>query len=670
MRIQSAPTLLLTLLSSLLTSLGNESSGLPYFQVTGQHQESTPRLLPLEATHAEVAIAGPLAQVTLTQTFSNGGSAPVDATYLFPASTGAAVHGMTVTIGDRVIAAEIEEKQTAQKIFQEAKKDSKTAALLEQHRPNLFQVSVARILPGDEIKVQLHYSELLKSDDNVYQYVLPTTFGPRYGHPSAVSKVTANPFLAEGEPSGTDFSLNLLLTSGLPLQSVDSPSHVIEVAFTSKQSARLSWEGSTTDPGNDRDVIVHYRLADEAIESGLLLHQGEDENFLQLTLQPPARVTPAHIPPRDYLFLIDVSGSMKGFPLTTTKELFGKLCGDLRQDDTFNMLLFAGSSRTLSDHPLPATRANITRALGFLAAERGGGGTELLGALKKGLQMPQTRDGSRSLVVISDGFINFEADAFQLVRENLHHTNLFAFGIGSSVNRHLIEGLAAVGDGEPFIVTKPSQAEATSERFQQYLSAPVLTNIEVTTDGCEVTDLEPSQLRDLFANRPLSLTAKWTGPPRGRLTVSGLTGGGETWTQSLDLAESAKENGLTHPALRPLWARERVRHLADYAKLSGKTEAIAEVTNLGLQYSLLTPWTSFVAVDSQVRKTDQPAQLAHQPNALPAGVGSSAVTSPHLYTTANTQPLVKNGSVPEPGPVALILLTLVVILFPRRRPAS
>lgn len=661
-------TLLLVAIAGTLTSQANETSLLPYFQVNHSHDDSAHQVLPLESTHAEVTIAGPLAQVTLTQTFTNEGSEPLDATYLFPASTGAAVHGMTMTLGERTIAAKIQEKEEAKKTFQKAQSESKSAALLEQHRPNLFQMSVARILPGDEIEVQLHYSELLKPEDNVYQFVFPTTFGPRFGKGSHATTTVANPFLEEGQNSSTRFSLNLVLSSGLPLQSVESPSHAVEIDFTSKQSAQLSWKGKNSDPGNNRDLIINYRLADEAIESGLLLHEGDTENFLQLTVQPPARVTPEHIPPRDYLFVIDVSGSMRGFPLDTTKQLFQNLCDGLRPSDTFNMLLFAGGSRTLSEKPLPATREHVANAIAFLDGQSGHGSTQLVDALKNAIAMPQERDGSRSLLVITDGFINFEADAFELIRKNIGQANLFSFGIGSSVNRHLIEGLATVGQGEPFIVTKPSEAESISNRFQKYISSPVLAHIKVTTEGCKVSDFEPAHTRDLFANRPLSLTAKWSGEPKGTITLSGITGGGKTWSQALDLAEAVQKTGKEHPSLRPLWARERVRHLSDYAGLSGEKDTIAEVANLGLKYSLLTPWTSFVAVDTVSRKTDSTPKLAHQPNALPEGVTNTAMPSASSsITNKSTQPLVKNGSVPEPGPLALLLVTVFVIFFPRHR---
>ncbi|MDP0490320.1 MAG: VIT domain-containing protein [Verrucomicrobiota bacterium JB023] len=647
-------------------AIASEPTLAPYFQLSGHRDAQS--VLPLESTHASVSIAGTIAQVELTQTYTNEGAVPIDASYLFPASTRAAVHGMTMTIGDRTITAEIQEKTEAKKTFAKAKSENKSASLLEQQRPNLFQMSVARILPGDEITVVLNYSEMLIPEDNIYQFVLPTTFGPRYsqgGAPEPTQPVP-NPFLTEGLPSPASFTVDLSLSSGLPIQSVDSPSHQLTVDYSSANSAKLSWRGQPRDPGNNRDLIINYQLVDHAIESGILLHRDKKENFLNITVQPPERVTPANIPPRDYLFVIDVSGSMGGFPLDTSKELIKNLARKLRPIDTFNLLFFAGSSQTLFQEPKPATRENVEDALNFLSSQQGGGGTELTAALRKALKQKQAREGSRSILVITDGFIDFEAKTFDLIRRNLSRANLFAFGIGSSVNRHLIEGMAVAGDGEPFIVTKPSEAERVSQQFCEAISSPILTDIKIETQGCQISAWEPNKPRDLFANRPLSINAKWSGRPQGQITISGLTGNGQRWKQTLDLAEAAEKNGLQQPALRPLWARERVRRLADYAGLTKDHDLIGEVTNLGLTYSILSPWTSFVAVDTISRPTDQEPQLAHQPNPLPQGVSNAAMPSSSI-TSSGAAAVVTNGSVPEPSTVSLIFITLLSITLHRRR---
>jgi Ca-activated chloride channel family protein len=494
--------------------------------------------------------------------------------------------------------------------------------------------------------------------------VYPTVVGPRYSDrsasdPDATShEWVANPFLAEGEEPAAGFELNLALQAGMPIQSMSCSSHQAPVEFTGETSARLRISGH--DAAN-RDVIVRYQLAGQQIASGLMLHEGENENFFLLNVQPPKRVLPEHIPPRDYVFVLDVSGSMGGFPLDMAKSLFNDLISSLRVEDSFNILLFAGSSESLSRSPLSATPENVRSGIAFLEERHGGGGTELVPALTRAIQLPGQEGRSRSFIVITDGFVSMEADAFRVLRTHLGQANLFALGIGSSVNRHLIEGLATVGHGEPFVVTRPAEAGVVANRLRDCISSPVLASIELRVDGLRIDTMEPGVPRDVFASRPLTIAGRYLGASKGTITVSGRTGGGEVFRQEFSLAEAAAA-GTDNPALRSLWARERVRTLADFADLAEGDEVVREVTNLGMTYELLTPYTSFVAIDERIRKFDRPAQSVKQPLPLPQGVSSSAVGGGPI-----TKQLVANGTLPEPGPVALVLATLAFLLGVRNR---
>src|SRR6185436_15080321 len=145
---------------------------------------------------------------------------------------------------------------------------------------------------------------------------------------------------------------------------------------------------------------------------------------------------------REYIFVLDVSGSMHGFPLDTAKRVIENLVGNLKPTDTFNVVLFSGASRLMSPTSVPANAQNISRALAVISNEAGGGGTELEAALQTAIRIPRGGFVSRTVVVVTDGYIAEEAGAFQLIDQNLNNTNFFAFGIGSGVNRYLIEGIA------------------------------------------------------------------------------------------------------------------------------------------------------------------------------------------------------------------------------------
>lgn len=617
----------------------------PYFVILNGDEEGAAEPLPLKHTEVVSRIAGTIAEVEVRQQYRNTGGKVLEAVYVFPGSTRAAVHGLEIAIGERRIAAKIAEREAAKAEYEKAKAENKTAALLEQERPNVFRMSVGHILPGDDVEVVLRYTELLRPEDGLYEFVFPNVVGPRYGNGTADGNRTwtANPHLLPGVPTPATLSIHVELAAGMPVREAMSPSHRVKIDYDGPDRLRADLETRDGENG-DRDFVLQYRLAGDEIASGLLLHEDETtgENYFLLTVQPPARVKAADIPGRDYVFVVDVSGSMNGFPLDTAKKLLRDLIGGLRPTDRFNVLLFAGDSRLLAETPLAAGRGEIERALSFLDAARGGGGTELGMAMERALALPVSEGYSRSLILVTDGYVDFERSIFRSVRERLGQGNLFPLGIGSSVNRFLIEGLARAGRGEPLIVLGPDEAPAAAEKLREMIASPVLTNVAIDFGkGFEVHSVSPGAFPDVFAQRPLSVFGKFRGKPGGEIRVSGIGGGGRGI--SLDLpVTSAKGTTSDNPALRFLWARSRIAELADDHTLDPDSETKKEVTLLGLTHGLLTEFTSFVAVDTEVRASPEGAEneTVRQPLPLPQGVPASAVGG---------------GTVPEPATFLLWL---------------
>jgi len=597
----------------------------PYFVVQGGDPETD--ALPLKDTRAEVKIAGKVANVTVTQVYKNQGKKTLEAIYVFPGSTRAAVHALRLTVGERIIDAEIMERQKARQIYEEAKKTGQTASLLEQQRPNVFQMNVANILPGDEVKVELKYLEVLKAEDKVYEFVYPTVVGPRYSNVPATGapdteKWVENPYLHQGQAPPYTFGLTVEVRGGLPLAKLASPSHEVKINYINPQVARVTLADEKT--GGNRDFVLRYALAGDRIDTGLLLYPGKEENFFLLLLEPPDRVKKEAVVPREYLFIVDVSGSMHGFPLDTAKALMKNTISSLRPQDFINVLLFAGASTVLSESgSLPATDENKKRALEFIMAQPGGGGTEIVPAFQRALALPRTKGASRIVVAATDGYVAAEAQLFDLIHQNLGDANLFPFGIGTAVNRFLIEGMARAGNGEPFIITNPAEAAKQAARFQSYIGSPVLTGIKVAFQGFDAYDMEPQALPDLFAHRPLSLLGKYRGTPGGTVVVTGKTTTGD-FRQEIKVVDG--QGSQANEALKFLWARERIHGLSDYERLGRDKDAakIKEITDLGLKYSLMTAYTSFVAVD-KVKRADGTVTTVKQPLPLPEGVSDLAV---------------------------------------------
>lgn len=596
----------------------------PYFVVEGADPKV--EAFPLESTKVDVQITGVIAEVSVTQAYHNAGKKPINAQYVFPASTRAAVHGMRMQVRDQIIEAQIKEKQQAARAFEAAKKAGKSASLLEQSRPNVFTMKIANVMPGDRVEVSLRYSELLIPTSGVYELVYPTVVGPRYSNQAAAGapakdQFIASPYGAAGTAPSYAFELKGALSTPIASASLESPTHALQSSLDNPLLRRFTLAASERAGGN-RDFILRYRLAGDAIQSGLSLFDAGGEKFFLLQVEPPQRVPSELIPPREYVFIVDVSGSMRGFPLETAKKLLRELIGGLRSNDKFNVLLFSGASALLAEHSLAATPANIALATRFIDDQNGGGGTELLPALERAFALSKNEGLSRSFLVVTDGYIGHDKGAIDLVRNKLSDANVFAFGIGSSVNRYLIEGVAKAGAGEPFVVTDPGQANATAERLREYVRTPVLTDVKLAFDGFAAYDVEPNSLPDALAERPIVVQGKYRGDAKGFVSLTGLTGKGG-FAQRFDVSQLASRP--EHRALSYLWARSRVASLSDFGFGEPSARAKQEITTLGLRYNLLTEYTSFVAV---ARKVVNPGGAAHdvdQPLPLPAGVSNSAI---------------------------------------------
>jgi Ca-activated chloride channel homolog len=618
----------------------NEKTLSPYFFVKSDNPSTDQ--LPLKATSVVADIAGVIADVKVTQVYRNEGRMSLEAIYIFPASTRAAVYGMRMTVGERTIIATIKKREEARTAYEQAKQEGRSASLLEQQRPNVFQMNVANILPGDEIKTELQYTELITPNAGTYEFIYPTVVGPRYSNQTAMTappaeKWSQNPYLNQGEPTPYSFNMTVRLTPGVPIQEMTCASHKVDIHYQdrSRASAKLAAEEKS---GSNRDFILQYRLSGEVIDSGLLLYEGREENFFLLSVQPPKRVVPNQIPPREYLFIVDVSGSMHGFPLEISKRLMRELFANLRPSDSFNILLFSGGSALLAPQSLPVTPENIRRAIEVIERQQGGGGTELLPALRRALALPRQEGVARTVVIATDGYVTVEPEAFELIRRELGKANFFAFGIGSSVNRFLIEGMARAGSGEPFVITNPGQAAVMAERFRAYIQTPLLTQIKLDFGAFEVYDVEPTGVPDVFAERPVTVFGKWRGKPSGKISLRGFTGD-RSYAKTINVAEI--EPLSENAALRYLWARTRIAQLGDDNRLQADDRRVAEITELALKYQLLTAFTSFVAVDTEVHRMDGEATTVTQPLPLPEGVsdyavGNMALAAPRMLSSPSS----------------------------------
>ena len=362
--------------------------------------DGTPKAeCPLKHTDVKADISGFLARVTVTQQFENPFKEKIEAVYTFPLPQNAAVDDMTMLVGDRTVRGKILRREEAQAVYEAAKNSGQRASLLNQERPNIFTQSVANILPGEQIKITISYVETLKYDEGAYEFAFPMVVGPRYVPGNATgaqgtgfspdtdrvpdgSKITPKP-APPGMRAGHDISLDVTLDAGVPIDGLISKTHEVEVARPSDRRASVSLKNRETIP--NKDFILRYDVAGKKISDALLTHSTGHSGFFTLIVQPPERVTAEDVTPKELVFVLDTSGSMSGFPIEKAKETMKLALDNLYPHDTFNLITFAGDTHILFPEPVTATKENLAKAQAFLETRQGGGGTEMMKAIKASL---------------------------------------------------------------------------------------------------------------------------------------------------------------------------------------------------------------------------------------------------------------------------------------------
>ncbi len=641
----------------------------PYFIVQGgEEAASAVEHFPLKSTSVTANVNGMIAEIYVTQSYANEGETPINARYVFPTSSDVAVHGMTMTIGNEVITAKIKEKEEAKTEYQAAKSEGKSASLLEQKRPNVFTMDVANIMPGDTAAIELHYTQLIRPKEGIYEFMFPTVVGPRFVAPDTSEKEQgkdggedwlASPYLPDGDVPPGEYHITVNLSTGVPIAEVTCRSHEIQVENEDESNARITLADPEDYAGN-RDFILNYKLSGQAIQSGFMMESvgkeggADQENFFMLAIQPPERYEPAEIVPREYLFVLDISGSMSGYPLETAKGLIRDLVSSLKETDKFNVILFANNTTLLAPESLQASKRNVKAAVELIDRMEDGGGTSLLPALQDAMDIPAQDGYARSVVIITDGYVSNDSEIVDYVSEHMSEAGFFSFGIGTSVNDYLIKQIAGCGLGEDFIVTDSGDAKEAAEQFRTYIEAPLLTDVSVSYEGpAKLSDVEPGVPSILYAEQPIVLFGKWEGAPEGTVKITGKQGG-EEYVQEIPLENVTVDT--ESEAIRYLWARRRLDRLAGYGSVRNDRSTKEEITKLGLEYNMVTPYTSFIAVTETVRNTDQESTDVDQALPLPKRVSNLAVGGGYSKYS-------------EPG-LLLSVLPLALALAARRRKAG
>lgn len=593
---------------------------------------------PLKHTRVDAEVSGLVSRVVVTQTFTNPYTDTIEAVYTFPLPHEAAVTDLTIRLGDREIRGTIERREEARRLYEDARNAGHVAALLEQERPNIFTQSVANILPGNDVEVSLEYVETLPWTKGTCEFVFPMVVGPRYipggpapdalpaggfppgASPSDDASRISPRYLPPSVRSGHDIEVSLDWDAGLPIAEIKSPTHLIDVTRPSPRRGHVELHANDTIP--NKDLVVRVRSAGDGPGAGVLAGHDGEAGYVTLLLEPGATLAPAKITPKEMIFVVDCSGSMSGEPIAAAKQLVRYALRNVNPGDSFQIIRFSSASSQLASVPLSATPENVRRGIAYIDRLAGGGGTQMIEGVKAALDFPADPGRLRLVMFLTDGYIGNENEILAAVRQRIGSARLFSFGVGSSVNRFLLDELAAQGRGAVQYVLLGSSIEREVSRFYGRIRNPYVTDIEVRWDGVAVDDVEPRRIPDLFDGEPLQIHARYHGSGHGAVEVRGRLGGRE-WHRRVALELPTERGGP--PAIGRLWARARIAGLEHEMRGGDDPERLEEMTRLALAHRLVTRTTSFVAVEDRLVVSNGEPRRVRVPLPMPEGVSYEGV---------------------------------------------
>ncbi len=583
--------------------------------------------LPLAHTDVKARISGFVAGVDVTQHYRrNPFDAKIEAVYIFPLPESAAVTDFVMIVGERRIRGMVRERDEAEKIYAEARAQGYRAAIMTQERPNIFTQKVANIEPGKGIDVTLTYYHPLPYRDGEYEFVFPMVVGPRFNPPGtsegigavargASGQATEVAYLKPGERSGHDIGISVELDAGVRIEKLHCRTHVVTGKALDEQRMLVTLKHAAAIP--NKDFVLRFRVAGDQLKTACMIHGGKDEEeTFALILQPPADLRGLQRMPREMVFVLDCSGSMNGWPMNKAKQAMDRCLDNLDADDTFQIIRFSDNSSSFGETPVPATPGNIAKAKRFVRKLNGSGGTYMIEGVKAALDFPHTEGRLRIVSFMTDGYIGNEADILTAIHTKLGASRIFSFGVGSSVNRYLMERMALIGRGAVAYVGLDESAADKVDLFYKRIAVPALADIHIDWGGLDVVDVYPRKIPDVFVGRPVVVTGRCRGAMRGKITVKGRAGRNELAIPlNLDKADRREHEGIAK-----IWARWRIKDLHQQQIVNPQPGLRKEILHTSLAHGILSQYTAFLAVDSSRRTAGDHGVSVSVPVPVPDGV--------------------------------------------------
>ena len=543
----------------------------------------TPRVetLRIERHHVNVSIDNQLTTTKIDQIFANPNNFQLEGTYLFPLPDDVAVSDFVLYIDGKPVKAELLPKDRAQSIYEGIVRSMQDPALLEYVGTRAFRARVFPIPPNGERRIQLEYSQIIKVDSGLAKYT----------YPLRTEKFTH-------QPVGS-LAVSIDLKSKHALKTIYSPSHEVAVNRKDDHHANISFEG--TNVHVKRDFVCYYSLSDKDFGIDMITHRDDvdEDGFFMLLISPKYEVNKKEIIEKDFVFVLDRSGSMKGEKIEQAKEALRFCVQNLNDGDRFNLILFNTDVEPFSDK-LVSVKQERKNALAFVDDIQGNGGTNINQALLDALSDKPNSKRPRIVVFLTDGEATVgETNSTKILKNvskaNSDESRIFVFGVGLNVNVNLLDKMAEQNGGTRQYVKPEENLEVAVSSFVTKISEPVLVNLALDIENIKTKNLYPQKLPHLFRGSQLTVLGRYAGNGKTRLILSGDING-----KKHEFSNSAKfpRQESDHQFLSALWAQRKVAYLVDEIRLNGENkELIDEITRLSEKYGIMTPYTSFLVTE-------------------------------------------------------------------------
>ena len=570
-----------------------------------------PRSLPISSIKIDTKIQSQVATTHVEQVFRNDNDFMMEGTYLFPIPESASIAEFAIWDGDRRLVGEVRSKEEARRIYDEIVRRQRDPGLLEYAGKDLFQASIFPILPHADKKLEITYTQVVHAESGTVAYRYPLGTGRQITQVGSVA--------GRVEVESKD-----------PLRNVYSPTHIIDVKRNTDRKSVVSFE---TERGKElQDFQLFYTISKDDFGLTLLTHRepGRDGYFL-LMISPKDDWSEQEYSAKDVVFVVDTSGSMAEegkMEKARSALLYGIRI--LRPQDRFNVISFAGEEHLMETGLIAADEQGRQRGETFVKALRPVGGTNINQSLLASLRQFSESDRPKILVFMTDGLPTVDETNISKIIDNVHKATrsgirLFSFGVGYDVNTALLDKIASDNGGMSDYVEPKEDLEVKVSNFFSKVNYPVLTDLNLDLGGVKTDLMYPRGIPDVFRGSQVTLIGRYSNPndlASIRLKLSGKSAGSMRSYEYQNLRFPLREEANDY--LPRLWATRRVGWLMEQVRTNGEQRELRdEIVDLGTRYGIVTPYTSYLALEGR-----ETTQLVPQPRAVngrAAGMGVGGV---------------------------------------------